>query len=192
MAVIPGTNVAAMIVPFDDQDIFATHNDKYGRGGFRVVSDIAERDGISELRRKEGMWVRVLSTGKLYELLGGIANTNWVEVVCGGTGSTSPLTQINTIVAKGSIVPLDVVSLLLVRSLKWLVTAEIADGRIYQCEVAAHVKGATPVFVKYGIVGDRLDVLLDVSIETSSIVLSVFSNEPLDVTFSVLRIPTLR
>lgn len=79
MANIPGTNVAAMIVPFDDQDVFATHNDKYGRGGFRVCNTIAERDGISSLRRKAGMWVKVLSDDKIYELGADETNASWRE-----------------------------------------------------------------------------------------------------------------
>ena len=79
MATIPGTNVAAMIVPFDDQDIFATHNDKYGRGGFRVCDTLIDRDAIPPLRRKAGMWVRVLSEGKVFELGSGLSNSDWVE-----------------------------------------------------------------------------------------------------------------
>jgi hypothetical protein len=80
MAAIPGTNVAAMVVPFDDQDVFATHNDKYGRGGFRVCDTLADRDAIPDLRRKEGMWVKVQQTGRVYELSGGILNTHWIEI----------------------------------------------------------------------------------------------------------------
>lgn len=82
MAGIPGTNVAAMVVPFDDQDIFATHNDKYGRGGFRVVDLLADRNAITELRRKAGMWVRCLEDGKVYEL--GNDLLTWNEISFSG------------------------------------------------------------------------------------------------------------
>lgn len=86
MAAIPGTNVAAMVVPFDDQDIFATHNDKYGRGGYRVANTIAERDAITVHRRKEGMLVKVLEDGKIYELGTGETNADWFEFAVSGGG----------------------------------------------------------------------------------------------------------
>lgn len=90
MAAIPGTNVAAMVVPFDDQDIFATHNDKYGRGGYRVANTLAERDAITVHRRKEGMLVKVLEDGKIYELGPGETNADWLEfTTSGGGGSPS-------------------------------------------------------------------------------------------------------
>jgi hypothetical protein len=86
MPAIPGTNVAAMVVPFDELDIYATHNDKYGRGGYRVCDLLADRNAISDLRRKAGMWVRVLEDGKLYEL--GNDLLTWTEVTLGGAAST--------------------------------------------------------------------------------------------------------
>ena len=85
MPAIPGTNVSAMVVPFDELDIYATHNDKYGRGGFRVHDTLAERDAIATLRRKAGMWVKI-EDGKLYEL--GNDLLTWTEVTMGGTPST--------------------------------------------------------------------------------------------------------
>ena len=90
MAQIPGTNVSAMVVPFDTQDIYATHNDKYGRGGFRVLDTLADRDDITTPRRKAGMWVKVLETGKVYEL--DANETSWTEVTfSGGTGGSYTL-----------------------------------------------------------------------------------------------------
>lgn len=68
-----------MVVPFDDQDIFATHNDKYGRGGFRVCDTLADRNAITIHRRKAGMWVKVLEDGQCYELGPGETNADWVE-----------------------------------------------------------------------------------------------------------------
>lgn len=93
MAAIPGTNVAAMVVPYDDADQFATHNDKYGRGGFRVLDTLAERDAIPELRRKEGMWVKVLGSG-MYELTGGITNAHWQAVTLAEPDSGIDLTAL--------------------------------------------------------------------------------------------------
>lgn len=53
------------------------------KGGFMTVADITARDAIPAARRKEKMEVKVLSDGKKYELSGGIANANWVEVATG-------------------------------------------------------------------------------------------------------------
>lgn len=60
MAQIPGTNVAAPLAPFDTQDVYATHDEQYGRGGYRSVNTAMERDQITAERRKPGMVVNVL------------------------------------------------------------------------------------------------------------------------------------
>lgn len=53
-------------------------------GGWRVVGNLTARDAIPAARRKEGMWVAVISESKIYSLVGGVENTNWQEVVFGG------------------------------------------------------------------------------------------------------------
>ena len=68
MAELKGTNIAAPVVPFADTDSYATHDETYGRGGYRSVADIDERDAIPLQRRKAGMLVRVLSEKVTYEL----------------------------------------------------------------------------------------------------------------------------
>lgn len=70
-AVIPGTNVATGIVPFTDLDPYPTHYAQYGKGGYRTVSCIAERNAITPERREEGMLVWVISEEKLYQLRNG-------------------------------------------------------------------------------------------------------------------------
>ena len=84
-APILGTNVSAPIVPFTDEDpkYFPTHFAKYGNGGYRSVSCIAERNAIPDPLREEGMLVWVISESKLYRLRG----RYWVEFSFGG-GST--------------------------------------------------------------------------------------------------------
>ena len=74
-----GTLVADKIVPTDSQDTFPTHDEEYGFGGFRTVLNIPQRDLISMDRRKEGMLVFCLSDRSLYQLIGGIQNTNWIK-----------------------------------------------------------------------------------------------------------------
>ena len=52
-------------------------------GGFHQAATLTERDAIPALRRQQGMLCAVLDAGsgtrKTYQLIGGIANTNWVE-----------------------------------------------------------------------------------------------------------------
>lgn len=91
MPAIPGTVVNSRIVPSDSNDLYATHDAQYGRDGWRSVADIAERDAITNLRRKEGMIAWVAYDGTAYQLVGGITNANWVPFSAGtsvsGAGS---------------------------------------------------------------------------------------------------------
>lgn len=87
MSKIPGTNIAATIVPFDSEDTYATHIDTYGQGGWRAVVDIAERDAIPQDRRKIGMAVYVQETDSIYILKEGTSNLNW-RSMSGESGTT--------------------------------------------------------------------------------------------------------
>lgn len=54
--------------------------DKYLRGGFRILSTVAERDAIPTAARKVGMRVLVADAELIeYTLTGGTANTDWVQ-----------------------------------------------------------------------------------------------------------------
>lgn len=78
MAEIKGTNLAAPIVPFTDQDVYATHEAKYGKGGYRTVQNMTELRAIPTPRLEEGMLVYVMDddTGiHTYQYLGG----KWVR-----------------------------------------------------------------------------------------------------------------
>lgn len=85
MAELSGTLVASRIVPSDTLDAYATHDAEYGRDGHRSCATIAERDAITDQRRKEGMTVWVQSEQKEYRLIGGILNANWQEVTGGSS-----------------------------------------------------------------------------------------------------------
>lgn len=61
MSSIPGTVVAAKVVPGDTGSTYATHEDIYGKGGYVVVADKASRNAIIAARLKTGMMV-VLQT----------------------------------------------------------------------------------------------------------------------------------
>jgi hypothetical protein len=105
MGQILGTNVAAPIVPFSTDDIFASHEAKWGKGGYRTVATIAERDAIVELRRENLMLVAVEDSSSsgtggnavIYQLYldnpdnpssdGDLLNNNnWVPLEFGGSG----------------------------------------------------------------------------------------------------------
>lgn len=78
MSSIKGTNVLAPVVPFDTTDSHASHEARYGKGGYRSVADIAERDAIPQLRREAGMLVWVIDTQKAWRLNDNL--TTWTEV----------------------------------------------------------------------------------------------------------------
>jgi hypothetical protein len=78
MAIIKGTNVLAPVVPFDTTDSHASHEARYGKGGYRSVADTAERDAIPALRREAGMLVFTINTQKAWRLNDNL--TTWTEV----------------------------------------------------------------------------------------------------------------
>jgi hypothetical protein len=55
---LPGTNVVAAIVPFTENDKYPTHDAKYGKGGYRAVTNVTARNNIPPDRRSIGMAVR--------------------------------------------------------------------------------------------------------------------------------------
>jgi hypothetical protein len=82
MTQIKGTNVLAPVVPFDTTDTHASHEARYGKGGFRSVADATERDAIPQLRREAGMLVLTLSDGKFWKLASDLAA--WSEISLAG------------------------------------------------------------------------------------------------------------
>lgn len=66
MANIQGTNVAAAVVPFTTEDIYATHEAKYGKGGWRSVAAKADLATIPVNRLEEGMSVYVIADKQMY------------------------------------------------------------------------------------------------------------------------------
>ena len=80
MALITGAvNVTGTLAPTDTNDIYATHDSVYGKGGYREVADLQSRDAITIARRSDGMLVYVQSEDKIFKLENGLENTNWVE-----------------------------------------------------------------------------------------------------------------
>lgn len=75
MATLEGTNISAPVVPFDSQDTYPTHDSKYGRGGWREVSTLAERNAIPADRLRNGCVCYVEETGFSYIYKSGVWNS---------------------------------------------------------------------------------------------------------------------
>ena len=78
MSGLPGTNVIAPVVPFSSGDEYPSHLALYGRGGYRTVATVADRDAIPLLRREVGMLVYVAATGLIYRMESD--NTTWTAL----------------------------------------------------------------------------------------------------------------
>jgi hypothetical protein len=87
MASIKGQNVLAPVVPFDTTDSHASHEARYGKGGYRSVADTTERDAIPSPRREAGMLVLTLSDGKVWKLASDL--TTWSEFSTGTSSASS-------------------------------------------------------------------------------------------------------
>lgn len=99
MAGIKGTNVAAPVVPYDTTDVHPSHEARYGKGGYRTVATLVERDAIPAARREAGMLVFVQDDELIYQL--GSDLTTWAELETGGGGGV-PDSHASTHAADGS------------------------------------------------------------------------------------------
>ena len=71
--------ITGYISPTSPKDSYPTHLDIYGKGGYRSVATLEDRDLISEDRRSVGMMCYVASEGKTFQLVGSIDNDSWKE-----------------------------------------------------------------------------------------------------------------
>jgi hypothetical protein len=96
MATINNTvHVLGMISPTDTRDSYATHEDIYGKGGYRIIDLLEDLIKIPSERRKEGMIAFVLETQQYFQLLGGILDEHWVIAnFGGGSGSEGDVNYI--------------------------------------------------------------------------------------------------
>ena len=190
MSSILGTNVAAMIVPFDTADIYATHCDKYGQGGFRAVNTIQDRDNIPELRRSIGMWVKVIEENKVYELWGDL--NSWREVEFAPPPDTR-FAQSSSDINPGETVIMESLPFSYFRALKWMMVIESNDGRMYQYEISAHVNNDTiQCTKKYAMIGTKINAKIDMLAINNSIKILFQNNESTGIKITVLRLPILR
>ncbi|MBR2246969.1 MAG: hypothetical protein IJ880_08100 [Bacilli bacterium] len=83
MANLKGVNIPSTIVPFTTDDTYATHEAIFGKGGFRSVRTIIDRDNIPQARREPGMLVYVINEDITYKLNDG--NTWDIYINKGGS-----------------------------------------------------------------------------------------------------------
>lgn len=81
MAKNEGTLVIAEIRPYDSADTYPTARSNEILGGFHQEANIAARDLIPTERRIVGMMCFTISESKLFQLIGGLTNDKWVEIV---------------------------------------------------------------------------------------------------------------
>lgn len=77
MTALLGTNVAALIIPFDSADTFPTHDSQYGLGGWHEVADDTARDAIPTDRLRAGMCVYVTGDSQAYTWTG----SAWLKLI---------------------------------------------------------------------------------------------------------------
>ena len=93
---IPDTvGMTGPVAPKYDTDTYASHIDKYGKGGFAIMDSEADMLAIPRLRRTIGMWRRFNDNGtwKIYELINNPSGdttqlSDWQEVSFEGSGTT--------------------------------------------------------------------------------------------------------
>jgi hypothetical protein len=90
---LTGTNLAAKIVPFTTADAYATHDEQYGKGGYRTVASIAARNAIPTQRLTAGMIVYV-DGDQMYRLNDDMIS--WTALPLFGS-SVALATQVTTI-----------------------------------------------------------------------------------------------
>lgn len=115
---IEGINLPSTIVPFTTDDDYATHDEQYGKGGYRAVSTVSEMNAIPSQRRKEGMLVKITSTGDYYTL----KNGTFTKESFGSGGSSGGSTDIeyisidyvtfNELVGNGSTTSSDIINVI--------------------------------------------------------------------------------
>lgn len=96
MSNIQGINIAAPVAPYTTDDVYPSHFALYGKGGWRTVATLAERNAIPFDRLELGMIVCVLDTGmrikKRFELTGLTGtftsfNSVWSELTVAGSAT---------------------------------------------------------------------------------------------------------
>ena len=90
---LKGTKVVSGVVPSSRLDSYPTHYAEFGKGGYRSVTSLTDRDGIPEQRRELGMKVYVIENKTEYTLEEVLDNTGWV-IKGGSVGEQGPIGEL--------------------------------------------------------------------------------------------------
>lgn len=96
MTMNKGQLVTSTIVPAHELDTYATHDSIYGKGGWREVKTLAERDAIPMERRRQGMVVYVQENFTAYLLNNGTVNGCFIPLM-----PTIPTELVNHLMSTG-------------------------------------------------------------------------------------------
>ena len=153
-----GTVVIAPITPTSTEDRYPTHSAEYGKGSYRTVSTLADRDSISEERRELGMLVWVDSEKQLFRLTTGTTNSDWENL---GNGASIPKRK----------VPFENTSIITIYDVKDYQLINIwIDNPIYRPSLFNETLFGTQLFNQMNSAGAKkyfdYDVLYDIEEET--------------------------
>lgn len=95
MSELKGTNIAATVLPFTSEDTYATHDSLYGRGGWKEVDTMDERDAIPAARLRKGCVCYVADLDLLYKWDG----AEWAELPLGTQVPGGVVMKVKSLVA---------------------------------------------------------------------------------------------
>ena len=90
---LKGTKVISGLVPTSRLDSYPTHYAEFGKGGYRSVATMVDRDNIPEQRRELGMKVYVIETKTEYILEDSLDNGSW-KVKGSSNGENGPIGEL--------------------------------------------------------------------------------------------------
>jgi len=97
MAILGSVPVTGFVAPTDPHDLYPSHDSYYGKGGYREVVDLVDRDSIPAQRRSIGMLVYVQASDQIYKLSNGITNADWVIFLDSTPTASSNVISLNVI-----------------------------------------------------------------------------------------------
>lgn len=94
MPILGSVPVSGFVAPSAETDVYPSHDSMYGRGGWREVATLLDRDMITTERRREGMAVYVQETDTIYVLKDGINNLSWAPLTTGSSSLSTEFTDL--------------------------------------------------------------------------------------------------
>lgn len=103
--------------------------------------------------------------------------------------SPSGETKISDTVAASSVKIIDTISTSTTKSVKWFLTVTNTNTNDRQTSevLAQHRNGSSPSYNRFGLIGDSIDLSVDVLINASNLELEITNNETDDISISARR-----